>query len=126
MTLLALDAINEPTVLVAIVTTVGAIALALIGLFVDWAKRKLDLIHDHAYASREQVQNSHTTNLREDMDRMHNDIRAVLIATDRNAEAIQAVAEDLRIERRERMAVAHRVDHALLPKLTDQGDDNAA
>lgn len=123
MTPLALTALQEPAVLVALITTLGTVLVALIAILADWARKRLDVIEHHAEASREQVQNSHTTNLREDIDRIHDDVRAVLGMSERNTEAIASLASDLRQERIERLVVAQKVDKALLPRAIAEDED---
>lgn len=100
----------DPTVQVALI---GA-AVTLLGGAIEGVRRKLNSVEEHAHAARAQVQNSHKTNLRDDMDRLHDDVREVLEAVKRQGSEISGLRRDLRVEREERMQLAHRVDHALI------------
>lgn len=118
------NALTEPTVLVALIAVIGGVLTALVTLLVKWLERKLNLIGEatavaatHAKQAKEQVANSHSTNLRDDMDRLHDDVRLILSRLDehgsdlkRHGSEIGGIRTDLRIERQERMALAQRVD----------------
>lgn len=87
-------------ILVAIITTIGLVIIAI-----------LDRTRRHALATRVQVENSHSTNLREESDERHaeNTGRLLSIATD--VTKIKGTLVDLlEADRRlsERMDVEHR------------------
>lgn len=80
---------------------VAAIA-ALAGILIELIRRHKMVAEDIA-ATREQVQNSHSTNLRDDIDQLHDTVRLVLSST-------ESLRAELAQERRERMAVSNRLD----------------
>lgn len=65
--------------------------------------------HRATKAVREQVQNSHDTNLRDDIDRVLDGITSLVEGQRRHDSEIAGIREDQRIERRERMALAERI-----------------
>ncbi|WJN63122.1 tail needle protein [Streptomyces phage phiScoe44] len=106
----------EPTVQVALVTTGGTILVTLIGVVVEFLRRNhkaLAEVKENAQVARDQVANSHTTNLRDDMDRLHDDVREVLDVLRTHGAEIGGLRADLRQERIERLAVSERLDHHL-------------
>jgi gas vesicle protein len=103
----------EPTVQVALVTTGGTIVVALIGTALEVLRRHgkaIEQVAEDAAQAREQVTNTHSTNLRDDMDRIHDDVREVLKVLARHGEEISGIREEIRQERRERLAVSERLD----------------
>lgn len=90
------------TLLVAGFTTVSAILVALIN--------KHDAVAKDIKITKEQVQNSHSTNLRDDIDGLHADVRLVL-------RSVETLREELYQERKERI----KADDVLLKHI-----DNAA
>ncbi|WP_394615873.1 hypothetical protein JNUCC0626_40085 [Lentzea sp. JNUCC 0626] len=79
--------------------------------------KKLNEVKEHTAEARKQVQNTHTTNLRDDVDRVIERLDAVLAGQTRHDEAfrehgqeITALRRDLSHERAERLAVAERLD----------------
>ncbi|QMP84472.1 protein of unknown function DUF2746 [Streptomyces phage Endor1] len=106
----------EPTVQVALVSTGGTILVTLIGVVVEMLRRNhkaLTEVQENAQIARDQVANSHSTNLRDDMDRLHDDVREVLDVLRQHGKEIGGLREDLRQERVERLAVSDRLDHHL-------------
>ncbi|WJN62724.1 tail needle protein [Streptomyces phage phiScoe15] len=106
----------EPTVQVALVTTGGTVFVTLIGVVVEMLRRNhkaLSEVQENAQIARDQVANSHSTNLRDDMDRLHDDVREVLDVLRQHGKEIGGLREDLRQERIERLAVSDRLDHHL-------------
>lgn len=106
----------EPTVQVALVTTGGTILVTLIGVVVEMLRRNhkaLTEVQENAQIARDQVANSHSTNLRDDMDRLHDDVREVLDVLRQHGSEIGGLRADLRQERVERLAVSERLDHHL-------------
>lgn len=89
----------ETEVIVALITA-GLAAVAAVG--VELLRRNREAAADIA-ATREQVQNSHTTNLRDDIDSLHDDVRTIL-------SELSAARTDLRVEREERLALARRLE----------------
>lgn len=89
----------EPEILVALITA-GFAAVAAVG--VELLRRHRDTAADIA-ATREQVQNSHKTNLRDDIDNLHDDVREVLTQ-------LTEARADLRVEREERLALSKRLN----------------
>lgn len=76
-----------------------------LGLFASLVGGLLEMLrrhHKRLGQVQEQVQNSHTTNLRDDMDALHDDVRTILGLSTQNTKDIGALREDLRTERRER------------------------
>jgi hypothetical protein len=103
----------DPDVQVALVGLVGTLGVALLGLIAEGVRRQhkaLGEVREHAAASREQVQNSHKTNLRDDMDRMHADVRQVLEVTRSHGYELGHLRRDLQHERTERAALSERLD----------------
>lgn len=88
----------SPEISVAAITAscafIGAIVVALI--------QRNATIADDIRATKEQVQNSHETNLRDDLDAMHETIRVVL-------RSVEGLHEEIRTERTERIAVSNRL-----------------
>jgi hypothetical protein len=71
----------------------------------------------HTAATLAQVQNSHTTNLRDDLDTVIVKIDSVAAAADilikgqsRHDAEIAGLRDDMRVERRERLALADRLE----------------
>ncbi|MGW6600615.1 DUF2746 domain-containing protein [Streptomyces sp. NPDC055036] len=103
----------EPAANVALITTGGTIAVALIGALVEMVRRQrsaIEEVRENAQEARDQVSNTHTTNLRDDLDDLRADVREVLRILGQHTEEIGGVREDLRQERRERLAVSDRLD----------------
>lgn len=100
----------DPTVQVAAVTgAFGLLTLLLEGL--RRQNKKLGKVAEHSEAARHQVQNSHTTNLRDDVDRVLDRLDEVLAGQTRHDKAIDGLRRDLGHEREERLAVSERLDH---------------
>jgi hypothetical protein len=107
----------EPTVQVALVSTGGTILVTLIGVCVEFMRRQhkaLTEVRDNTQEARDQVANSHSTNLRDDMDRLHDDVREVLDVLRQHGSEIGGLRADLRQERVERLAVSERLDNHLV------------
>jgi hypothetical protein len=66
----------------------------------------------NTHAIRAQVQNSHTTNLREDVDAVLAKLDAVIDGQRRNDAEISGLRADMRVERQERLALAARLQEA--------------
>ncbi|AKY03709.1 hypothetical protein AVT26_gp27 [Streptomyces phage Lannister] len=87
--------------------------MALIGAVVEMLRRQhnaIEEVRENAREARDQVANTHSTNLRDDLDDLHEDVREVLRVLQRHTEEIGGLRDDLRQERRERLAVSDRLD----------------
>lgn len=95
----------DPTVQVAVVSVVGGLALAGLGLIND---RKIRRQSSRISDVHEQVANSHTTNLRDDLDRVIEGIETLVDGQRRHDDDIGSLRDDLRVERQERLAMEAR------------------
>lgn len=94
--------------------------MALIGALVELLRRQhnaINEVRENAQEARDQVSNTHSTNLRDDLDRVIDGLEAVLAgqarhddALNRHGRDIAGLREDVSHERRERLAVAERLD----------------
>ncbi|MFD7259311.1 DUF2746 domain-containing protein [Streptomyces sp. NPDC059874] len=103
----------EPSVQVALVTAGSAIAVAFVGVAAEFMRRQahaLGEVREHVQEARDQVANTHSTNLRDDLDAVAHRIDRVLALQVRHSEDIAALRTDIAHERRERLAVAERLD----------------
>lgn len=92
----------DPTVQVAIVTGVFGLA----GIALEFMRRHGKQLGE----VRAQVQNSHSTNLRDDVDGVLDRLDQVLEGQRQHSSEISGLRRDLAQERKERMAVANRLD----------------
>lgn len=109
MTNLALD----PSVQVSLVTAGGTVAVALVGVVIELLRRQANAINEvreHAAEARDQVANTHSTNLRDDLDAVAHRLDRVLAGQEQHTQDIAALRADIAHERRERLAVAERLD----------------
>ncbi|QAY15848.1 hypothetical protein SEA_TINABELCHER_25 [Streptomyces phage TinaBelcher] len=109
MTALALD----PAVQVSLVTAGSTIGVALIGVLVELARRQhnaLSAVAEDVQVARDHVANTHTTNLRDDIDSLMHRIDRVIDAQEVHGRELAALRQDIAHERRERLAVAERLD----------------
>ncbi|MEU9126573.1 DUF2746 domain-containing protein [Kitasatospora sp. NPDC048540] len=107
--LIAIDA----SVQGAIVTTAGAVTVAAVGVVVELLRRQgraISEVRDHAQEARDQVANTHSTNLRDDLDRVIAGLDRVLDGQARHEEALHDLRREVAHERSERLAVAERLD----------------
>lgn len=102
MTVLALD----PTVQVSLVSAGGAVLVALVGVVVELLRRQAGTLSE----VRDQVANTHSTNLRDDLDSVMHRIDRVIDAQEAHGRELAALRQDIAHERRERLAVAERLD----------------
>ncbi|MEU5433814.1 hypothetical protein AB0G73_10595 [Streptomyces sp. NPDC020719] len=103
----------EPTVQVAAISAGGAVLAALVGVLVELVRRQgtaLAEVREHAQEAREQVSNDHSTNLRDDVDRVIRGLDRVLDGQAQHSRDIAALRTDLAHERTERLVVAERLD----------------
>lgn len=70
----------------------------------------LKTILSHMQEVKHQVKNSHSSNLRDDLDVIRDDLKEVLRVSQANTGAIQLLHEDIRDERRERIRLDGRVE----------------
>ena len=109
MTTLAMD----PTVQVALVGAGGTVVVALVGAVVELLRRQagaLSEMRDNVQVARDHVANTHSTNLRDDLDAVAYRIDRVLSLQERHGEEIAALRSDIAHERRERLTVVARLD----------------
>jgi hypothetical protein len=106
VSLIAIDA----TVQSAVVTTVGTVVVALVGVGMARQSRTINEARDHAQEARDQVANTHSTNLRDDLDRVIAGLDRVLAGQERHEDALQGLRQEIAHERIERLAVAERLD----------------
>ncbi|WP_329793893.1 hypothetical protein V1227_18980 [Lentzea sp. DG1S-22] len=103
-------------VIVALITS-GLGFLGVVAGLLRKTDKKLTAVKTDTAAARAQVQNSHSTNLRDDVDKVIARLDAVLAGQARHDEAlrehgqeISGLARDLSHERAERLAVSERLD----------------
>lgn len=95
-----------PDLGVAVVSTLGTVVVAVLGLLAEALRRHYRVIselRENTREAREQVKNSHGTNLRDDIDDLHVDVRQILTEMGR-------FRDDLALEREERLEVSRRLD----------------
>ncbi|MFE7124025.1 DUF2746 domain-containing protein [Streptomyces sp. GMY02] len=103
----------DPSVQVAAVSAGGMIVAAGFGVLVELLRRQgstIAEVAEHAQEAREQVVNTHSTNLRDDLDRVLADLGRVLEGQAEHSRSITALRTELAHERAERLAVAERLD----------------
>ncbi|MEU6056993.1 DUF2746 domain-containing protein [Streptomyces sp. NPDC047097] len=101
---------------VALVTAGATVLVALLGIAAEFLRRQshaLTEVAAHAQEARDQVSNTHSTNLRDDLDSVMHRIDRVLDGQERHGDVIAALREDIAHERRERLAVSERLDDHL-------------
>jgi hypothetical protein len=103
----------EPGVQVALVTAGGTVAVAAIGVFAELLRRQTATLSE----VRDQVSNTHDTNLRDDLDAVMFRIDRVIDNQERHGEALDrhgrelsSLREEVAHERRERLSVEERLD----------------
>ncbi|MFE4635049.1 DUF2746 domain-containing protein [Streptomyces sp. NPDC056773] len=105
-----------PIAQAALISAAGALLVALVGVLVELVRRQgaaLAEVRDHAQEAREQVSNDHTTNLRDDVDRVIRGLDRVLDGQEHHAEELSSLRREIAHERVERLAVAERLDRHL-------------
>lgn len=108
-----LTAALEPSVQAAIVTAIGTILVALVGVALELLRRN----HKRLGAVKDQVQNNHTENLRDDVDRLLSGVDQLLAGQEHQDQVLREHTRDinglrteLRHERVERLDVERRMD----------------
>jgi hypothetical protein len=98
---------------VALVTAGGTVMVAVVGVFAELIRRQTNTLSE----VRDQVSNTHDTNLRDDLDSVMFRIDRVIDNQDRHGEALDRHSRDLGSlrdeiahERRERLSVEERLD----------------
>ncbi|NUK41797.1 DUF2746 domain-containing protein [Streptomyces lunaelactis] len=103
----------DPNVQVALVSAGGVITAAFMGVVIELVRRQgtaLAEVREHAQEAREQVSNTHTTNLRDDLDRVISGLDRVLEGQAEHSRDIRELRAELSHERIERLAVSERLD----------------
>jgi predicted nucleic acid-binding Zn-ribbon protein len=98
---------------VALISAGGALGVALVGVLVELVRRQghaLSEVAEGVQVAREHVANTHDTNLRDDIDSLMHRLDRVLDAQEAHGRELAALREDIQHERRERLAVAERLD----------------
>ncbi len=93
----------SPDIIVACITAGFAFVTAVVVALIRRRYEVEDDILSGVEATKEQVQNSHKTNLRDDLDSMHETSRHIL-------RLVEDLYEQILLERRERMALSERLD----------------
>lgn len=102
MTVLAM----EPGVQVALVTAGGTVMVAAIGILAEFARRQSSTLTE----VRDQVANTHDTNLRDDLDAVMYRIDRVIDSQEQHGKSIDRLCNEIGQERRERLSVSDRLD----------------
>lgn len=106
----------DPTVQVALITTLGTFLVAILGLAAEALRRHakaLDEVRQNTREAKEQVVNSHSTNLRDDIDDLRKAIEHSIGLQHQHGKEIAGLRADLRLERQERLEVSRRLDSHL-------------
>lgn len=98
----------DATVVVALIGAGAGLVTTGLNL---WQNKRITEQQKNLAEVHDQVQNSHKTNLRDDMDRVLDKLDDVIGGQRRHDKEIAGIREDLRQERQERMALAARVDN---------------
>lgn len=112
--------VNDPTVQVALVAGFASIVVALLGLLAEGMRRNhnaLRAVKRDTRGTREQVENSHATNLRDDIDVLIDKVEKVADAAGHLLEGqrqhgreLGHLRKDAQQERQERLAADERID----------------
>ncbi|MFJ3974896.1 hypothetical protein [Streptomyces sp. NPDC090021] len=103
----------DPNVQVALVSAGGVVTAAFMGVLVELVRRQgtaLAEVREHAQEARDQVSNDHTSNLRDDLDRVISGLDLVLEGQAEHSRDIRELRSELSHERAERLAVSERLD----------------
>lgn len=96
----------ETAIIVACISALGSLGVA-------WISHRIHKTNkttaEEVAEVKAQVQNSHDTNLRDDIDRVLDGIAALVEGQRRHDAEIAGLRTDLRIERQERLALADRI-----------------
>jgi hypothetical protein len=103
----------EPSVQVALVTTGGTVCVAVVGVLIEMMRRQANAmveVRENVQVARDHVANTHSTNLRDDLDAVMFRIDRVIDGQERHNRDLTALREEIGHERRERLSVAERLD----------------
>ncbi|MFF4510582.1 DUF2746 domain-containing protein [Streptomyces mirabilis] len=98
---------------VAAVTTGGTVCVALVGILIEMMRRQANAmseVRENVQVARDHVANTHSTNLRDDLDSVMSRIDQVIDGQERHNRDLTALREEIGHERRERLSVAERLD----------------
>lgn len=112
-------------VIISLITTGGAVLIALLE-FMRRQHKAIGEVRETASITREQVQNSHTTNLRDDIDRVLTGIDMLHENSRQHGYELGHLRRDLQQERIERQALSERVDAHLHTVATTAASSAAA
>lgn len=96
-------------VFVALITS-GFAFLGIVAGLLKRQDKKLSEVKEHTAEARKQVRNGHSTNLRDDLDKVISRLGQVLDGQIRHDVALSDLRRDLSHERVERLAVSERLD----------------
>ncbi|GAA0967377.1 DUF2746 domain-containing protein [Actinocorallia libanotica] len=96
----------EPSAQGPLITAAGAVTVALTGVIVELLRRQKQTMSE----VRDQVSNDHDTNLRDDLDRVIESLDRLLDGQHQHGRELRGLREEIAHERRERLAVAERLD----------------
>jgi len=96
----------EPAVQSAAVTTLGTVLVALVGVAIELLRRS----HKRLGAVTDQVQNTHETNLRDDVDSVLAALERIEATQGQHGHDIGGLRQEIRQERAERADLERRVD----------------
>lgn len=106
----------EPSVQAAIVTAIGAVLVALVGIALELLRRN----HKRLGKVTDQVENNHTSNLRDDVDQLLKGVDQLLAGQQSQDELLREHTRDInglrtepRHERAERLDVERRLTNHL-------------
>jgi hypothetical protein len=104
-------------IVITVITSVFALITAFGVELIRRQNKRLTEVHDASRAALTQVKNNHSSNLRDDVDDLLDGLAAVLRGQDRHdsmfrrqSSDIRRISSELRAERREREALAERVE----------------
>lgn len=110
----------EPTVQVALISAAGTVLVALVGVLTEALRRHhkaITEVKENTREAREQVKNSHKTNLRDDLDTVVLLLNKALENQAVHDESMRTLSADIgglraeiRHERDERLEVSRRLD----------------
>jgi len=103
----------DPAIREALISGGGTALVTLAGLITQLLRRQtkaLAEVREHALEAREQVSNTHETNLRDDLDKVIGGLDQLLDGQARHEEALHDLRLEVAHERTERLAVADRLD----------------
>lgn len=100
-----------------VITVLGTLAVAITGLMAEGMRRHAKSQKESINAVKHQVQNSHKTNLRDDLDDLRDAIQSVLSNQELTHRDLGQIRNDLATERTERLHLAGRIDGLTLGRI---------